>query len=87
MPPFLNGNRHTHGNFLEMFVILFKIIINSCISVGMTVSEAVSRFNSNVSYSGLLHAVTGDVSKLDKHCKFKKASRDTPKYLLNIRGP
>ena len=32
------------------------------ISVGMSFEEAVSRFNSNVSYSGLLHAVTGDVS-------------------------
>ncbi|CAH1789259.1 unnamed protein product [Owenia fusiformis] len=28
--------------------------------VGMTFAEAVSRFNSNVSYSGLLHAVTAD---------------------------
>ena len=28
----------------------------------MTFAEAVSRFNSNVSYSGLLHAVTADVS-------------------------
>ena len=32
------------------------------ISAGMTFSEAVLRFNSNVSYSGLLHAVTADVS-------------------------
>ena len=52
--------------------MLFKIQIYSCISVGMTVSEAVSRFNSNVSYSGLLHAVTGDVSELDKQCSFNK---------------
>ena len=49
-----------------------KLIIYSCILVGMTVSEAVSRFNSNVSYSGLLHAVTGDVSELDKHWSLVK---------------
>jgi len=29
---------------------------------GMSFAEAVSRFNSNISYSGLLHAVTADVS-------------------------
>ena len=29
---------------------------------GMTFHLAVARFNSNVSYSGLLHAVTQDVS-------------------------
>ena len=29
---------------------------------GMTFSMAVDRFNGNVSYSGLLHAVTADVS-------------------------
>jgi len=31
------------------------------VPAGMTFAEAVSRFNSNVSYSGLLHAVTADV--------------------------
>ena len=30
----------------------------------MNMAIAVERFNSNVSYSGLLHAVTGDVSVL-----------------------
>ena len=40
--------------------------------MGMTVAEAVSRFNSNVSYSGLLHAVTGDVSAFDEHCNLNK---------------
>lgn len=29
---------------------------------GMSFAEATSRFNSNISYSGLLHAVTADVS-------------------------
>jgi DnaJ homolog subfamily C member 13 len=29
---------------------------------GMTFGEAVSRMNCNISYSGLLHAVTADVS-------------------------
>ena len=29
---------------------------------GMTFSDVVYRFNANISYSGLLHAVTGDVS-------------------------
>lgn len=29
---------------------------------GMSFPEAISRFNSNISYSGLLHAVTADVS-------------------------
>ncbi len=29
---------------------------------GMTFAQAVSRFNSNISYNGLLHAVTADVS-------------------------
>ena len=82
----MNSNRHTHGNFLEIFVILFKIITNSCILVGTTVAEAVSRFNSNVSYSGLLHAVTGDVSKFDEHCKFNKALKHIPKYLSNVPG-
>lgn len=28
----------------------------------MSFEEAVNRFNSNISYSGLLHAVTADVS-------------------------
>ena len=32
--------------------------------IGWTYSEAVHRFNANVSYSGLLHAVTGEVSIL-----------------------
>ncbi len=31
---------------------------------------AVERFNSNVSYSGLLHAVTGDVSVLNLSCLY-----------------
>ena len=31
------------------------------VPAGMSFAEAVSRFNSNVSYSGLLHAVTADV--------------------------
>lgn len=31
---------------------------------GMTPFETLSRFNGNVSYSGLLHAVTADVSLL-----------------------
>lgn len=30
--------------------------------VGMTFANAVERFNANISYSGLLHAVTADVS-------------------------
>lgn len=30
--------------------------------VGWTFNEAVQRFNANVSYSGLLHSVTADVS-------------------------
>lgn len=34
----------------------------SWFSVGLTFDQSVSRFNSNVSYSGLLHAVTQDVS-------------------------
>ena len=33
------------------------------LAVGMTFAEAVSRFNSNIAYSGLLHAVTADVSR------------------------
>jgi hypothetical protein len=32
----------------------------------MTFDEVVSRFNSNISYSGLLHAVTQDVSLIFK---------------------
>ena len=36
----------------------------SYFSAGMTFAEAVTRFNSNISYSGLLHAVTQDVSHL-----------------------
>ena len=32
------------------------------IAANMTFSETVLRFNCNVSYSGLLHAVTADVS-------------------------
>ena len=31
--------------------------------VSMSFAEAVSRFNSNIAYSGLLHAVTADVSR------------------------
>jgi len=34
------------------------------VPVGMNFAEAVSRFNCNVSYSGLLHAVTADVRSL-----------------------
>jgi len=34
------------------------------VPAGMSFAEAVSRFNSNVSYSGLLHAVTADVRSL-----------------------
>lgn len=34
------------------------------IAVGLTFEQCVSRFNSNVSYSGLLHAVTQDVSSI-----------------------
>ena len=32
------------------------------VAAGMTVEQAVNRFNANISYSGLLHAVTADVS-------------------------
>jgi len=34
------------------------------VPAGMNFAEAVSRFNSNVSYSGLLHAVTADVCRV-----------------------
>ena len=39
-------------------------MVSICVmlAVGMTFAEAVSRFNSNIAYSGLLHAVTADVS-------------------------
>ena len=39
-------------------------VVSMCVmlAVGMTFAEAVSRFNSNIAYSGLLHAVTADVS-------------------------
>ena len=33
----------------------------------MTFLEAVHRFNCNISYSGLLHAVTADVSNIKKN--------------------
>lgn len=36
------------------------------VAAGMTVEQAVNRFNANISYSGLLHAVTADVST-DQH--------------------
>ena len=48
-----------------MFVEMqFKVLstIRLCITAGMTFAQAVSRFNSNITYSGLLHAVTADVS-------------------------
>ena len=34
------------------------------VPAGMSFADVVSRFNSNVSYSGLLHAVTADVCRV-----------------------
>ena len=44
--------------------VLYNCCIDSIV-VNMSFAEAVCRFNSNISYSGLLHAVTADVSKMD----------------------
>ena len=41
--------------------VLSALLNNLFISGNMTFKEAVMRFNANVSYSGLLHAVTQDV--------------------------
>ena len=63
---------------IEWEIVNRKYKLAKCFSEGMTFHEAVARFNSNISYSGLLHAVTQDVSTVEYSRLSLSPSRGDP---------